>query len=222
MDLDDEIIDPLFSEAVDHVISSKSVSADDLKQRFNIGYNRATTLLEQMEEMGIIKWAERDENSKVNRYLIVAQEVAIKRKPQKEPHEHVRGNTSKKGASDSNILGYGGFEWFMGAIGFIVILIIFISCSGKPSSSKEDYCLDDKMAYIYAEKFIFSNLKSPSSAKFASYYDVKSYQPTVCKFNFIGYVDAQNSFGAMIRTNFNVTVRYEPNKDKYYLEHLDM
>lgn len=27
MDLDDEIIDPLFSEAVDHVISSKSVSA---------------------------------------------------------------------------------------------------------------------------------------------------------------------------------------------------
>ncbi|NDK92726.1 hypothetical protein GPY57_00110 [Photorhabdus laumondii subsp. laumondii] len=218
MNLMNEDLDPLFGEAVDYVATKKYTSADDLKEHFNIGYNRSAMLLEQMEEMGIVSWE--SDNGIIRYRVIIPLASGITGQVTKEFKPNSSSINAKQG--DSKILGYDSFEWIMACIAFIIILVIFVSCSGKSPSPKEDYCSDDKMAYIYAEKLISSNLKSPSSAKFASYYDVKSTQLEDCKFNFVGYVDAQNSFGAMIRTKFSVTVRYDQNKDTYYLERLDM
>ncbi|PHM66725.1 DNA translocase FtsK [Xenorhabdus sp. KJ12.1] len=218
MGLDDKTIDPLFDDAVEYLITNEYASINDVKEYFGIGYNRAALLLQQMEEMQIVTW---EHNNGASRYKIITPLTKkATRQEKKEPITSPSVANTKK--SDSKVLGYGGFEWLMAGIGFIAIIVVFVSCSSRTPAPATDYCTDDKTAYIYAEKLISSHLKAPSTAKFASYYDVKSYKPEECKFNFIGHVDAQNSFGAMIRTKFNVIVRYEPKSDKYYLENLDM
>ncbi|MEP1230773.1 MAG: hypothetical protein ABJG88_08865 [Litorimonas sp.] len=62
-------------------------------------------------------------------------------------------------------------------------------------------------AYIYAKQIIRPQLKSSRSAKFGSYgqTDIKVYQN--CEFLIKGYVDAQNGFGAMIRSHYNIHLR---------------
>ncbi|WP_319940896.1 DNA translocase FtsK [Xenorhabdus littoralis] len=216
MGADDKTVDPLFDDAVEYAITKEYTSIDEIKDYLGIGYNRAALLLEQMEEMGIVAW---EYDSEISRYKIITPLTQkITRQEKKEPSPKVVNAKQ----SDSKVLGYGGFEWFMAGIGFVVIMFVFVSCSSRSPTPETDYCSDDKAAYSYAKKFISSHLKAPSTAKFASYYDVKSYKPTECKFNFIGHVDAQNSFGAMIRTKFNAVIRYDPDTDKYYLENLDM
>ncbi|CDG20615.1 protein of unknown function [Xenorhabdus poinarii G6] len=216
MGADDKTIDPLFNDAVEYAITKEYTSTDEIKEHLGIGYNRAALLLEQMEEMGIIAWEYDSETSRYKVITPLAQKITKQEK--KEPTTRV-ANTKR---NDSKILGYGGFEWLMAGIGFFVIMFAFISCSSRSLTSEVNYCSDDGVAYSYAKKLISSHLKAPSTAKFASYYDVKSHKLAECKFNFIGYVDAQNSFSAMIRTKFNVVVRYDPDTDKYYLENLDM
>ncbi|PHM26168.1 DNA translocase FtsK [Xenorhabdus innexi] len=216
MGADDKTIDPLFYDAVEYAVTKEYTSIDEIKDYLGIGYNRAVLLLEQMEEKGIAIW---EYDGEISRYKIItplAQKIT--RQEKKEPNPGI-ANAKQ---SDSKVLGYGGFEWLIAGISFIVIMFVFISCSNRSPTSKMDYCSDDKTAYSYAEKFVSSHLKAPSTAKFASYYDIESYKPAECKFNFIGYVDAQNSFGATLRTKFNALVRYDPNTDKYYLENLDM
>ncbi len=63
-------------------------------------------------------------------------------------------------------------------------------------------------------------IKAPSTAKFASYSDstiVTDGGWPVVTVSVISYVDAQNSFGAMLRQNFKVIVSYNYNTDKYTL-----
>ncbi|WP_340619615.1 DNA translocase FtsK [Xenorhabdus siamensis] len=208
MGTDDKTIDPLFDDAVEYVITKEYTSINEVKEYFGIGYNRAALLLEQME---IVAWECDNETSRYKRIAPLTQKIT--RQEKKEPSPRVVNAKQ----NDSKVLGFDGFEWFMASISFIVVMFVFVSCSSRSPALETDYCSDDKVAYTYAKKFISSHLKAPSTAKFASYYDVKSNKPAECKFNFIGYVDAQNSFGAMIRTKFNAVVRYERDNDKYYL-----
>lgn len=70
---------------------------------------------------------------------------------------------------------------------------------------------DDKMlAYTYAQNYVKDQLKSPSSAKFPTYEDsfVTMTGDTV---RVSAYVDADNSFGANIRTNFTVKMDEDNN-----------
>ncbi|OKO99037.1 DNA translocase FtsK [Xenorhabdus eapokensis] len=219
MNSTNEELDPLFDDVVDFVMTKEYTSTNEIKEYFSIGYNRAALLLQQMEEMEIVAWECSGETSQYKIINPLTQKITKQKK--KEPNPRVF-NTKQ---SDSGTLG----EWLMAGIGFIIVIFVFIvvvfvfvSCSNRSPAPEVDYCSDDKTAYSYAKKFISSHLKAPSTAKFASYYDVKSTQPEKCKFNFIGYVDAQNSFGAMIRTPFEAIVRYDQNKDAYYLERLDM
>ena len=46
--------DPLFEEAVRFVVSSNTASTSSLQRRYEIGYNRAGRLMDQMEEAGIV------------------------------------------------------------------------------------------------------------------------------------------------------------------------
>lgn len=61
---------------------------------------------------------------------------------------------------------------------------------------------------ICAEDVVSSNLKSPSSAKFCNTSDAKVYSNGGEDYTVIGFVDADNAFGANIRTNFIVTLTY--------------
>ena len=46
--------DPLYKEAIEFVIKSKKASISSIQRKFRIGYNRAATLIEKMEEDGLI------------------------------------------------------------------------------------------------------------------------------------------------------------------------
>lgn len=66
------------------------------------------------------------------------------------------------------------------------------------------------MAYIMAKDFIKDRLKSPSTAKFASYSDSKTnvtYNKNEGYYTVTVWVDSQNSFGAMLRKTFQAKVR---------------
>lgn len=59
-------------------------------------------------------------------------------------------------------------------------------------------------AWICAQDVAEQSLKSPSTAKFCSIMDVDVYDQGNNNYAIIGYVDAENSYGAKMRTNFTV------------------
>ena len=61
-------------------------------------------------------------------------------------------------------------------------------------------------AFFYGKEYVKRNLKAPRSAKFGSYGNTSVQHYKGCKFVVKGYVDSQNSFGAMLRSNYSVTL----------------
>ena len=66
-------------------------------------------------------------------------------------------------------------------------------------------------ALTYARELVKVKLKSPRSAKFSGLgsTDIKLYKN--CEYVVAGYVDSQNGFGAMIRSNYNVHLKRTKN-----------
>lgn len=71
-------------------------------------------------------------------------------------------------------------------------------------------CEDRTMAYVMSQNFVKRTLKAPSSASFPTITKIKSVAVGDCKFNILAYVDAQNGFGAQIRTHYTATMEYLP------------
>jgi ribosomal protein L40E len=100
---------------------------------------------------------------------------------------------------------------FIAAVALIIFVIFLIPDNKSPESrqktadqAKEDQEYNDKYEAKDRALFIVKGmLKSPSTAQFSD--------PTITKtanvFEVIGYVDSQNSFGAMLRTDFTVTFK---------------
>ena len=108
----------------------------------------------------------------------------------------------------------------------ILILLFFIGIfnmnSSAPSSSStntsvstpspEQTTSDRKvMSIVFAEDVIKKTLKAPSTAKFV---DVQAYELSNLKdvWAVNGYVDSQNSYGAMIRNQWEVQLDYRDGK----------
>lgn len=90
-------------------------------------------------------------------------------------------------------------------VGFI--LCIIAACIGWALSSSEE--TDYKtMSYIICQLHVEDNLKSPSTADFpaSSLTDIRDLGNNI--FETRSYVDAQNEFGAMIRTDFFCKIQY--------------
>lgn len=87
----------------------------------------------------------------------------------------------------------------------------------------ENYVLpqEDKSTYIYlAEEIVKSALKSPSTAKFPnSFFESDEWKVSRNHdvITVVSWVDAQNSFGAMIRSTFAVQYSYSTNELLYLL-----
>lgn len=70
------------------------------------------------------------------------------------------------------------------------------------------------MAFVMIQKPVRAKLRSPSTASFP-------YKPTVgmpldkCRFRITSYVDAQNGFGAMIRTPWTGVIEYLPDTNRW-------
>ena len=104
------------------------------------------------------------------------------------------------------VLALGGGVWLLGQFG-----------DGTPSAP-EDPCARDSAAWVMATQFVERRLKAPSTAKFPWMSDdgVSVSRLPGCKYRVIGYVDAQNSFGAKLRNRFVVELGPEtPGSDTW-------
>ncbi len=110
-----------------------------------------------------------------------------------------------------------------------IIAAYCILAGGSGEQSEEDKRrADNIMAKIMCEGFVEKRLKSPSSADFAGAFDgVKgaNHINSDEKFHYFemkSWVDAQNSFGAKIRTNFYCKIKNEIGTDQWVLIKLKM
>jgi len=88
---------------------------------------------------------------------------------------------------------------------------------GMASTQTTQYVPDEIDLHIQAQQFILQALKAPSTAKFPAL----PYSATTDSnglYRVISYVDSQNSFGAMIRDDWSVTMRLV--NEKWILEKL--
>ena len=112
-----------------------------------------------------------------------------------------------------------------------ILLIVFcLLAAGSGEQTKEERIAmncsssGDIMAFVMSHEFVKKRLKSPSTAEFPSITSSGVFTSYLgdCVHMITGYVDAQNSFGAVIRNEYSVKVRYNGDDDLWYLEELDM
>lgn len=114
-------------------------------------------------------------------------------------------------------------KWFIGIIIFCVLALIGKTYKNsvehlppmrqeenKPTTPKKRFDMDnvsDKIDLnVQAQQFVLQGLKSPSTAKFPPLtFNVDDLGNE--KYKIESYVDSQNSFGAMIRSNWSVTMK---------------
>jgi len=99
-------------------------------------------------------------------------------------------------------------------LGIIVFIAFFIAILGSLGGSKGEKTqpIDRKTISIaFAEEIIKGILKAPSTAKFV---DVEAYELSNEKdvWAVNGYVDSQNSFGAMMQSQWEVQLDYRDGK----------
>ena len=106
------------------------------------------------------------------------------------------------------------YKHLLSSIVFIIFIFLAIGSVDEDSSSSkpkdpnawknED---NSTSAYVMMQYFVKPNLKSPRSAKFPGVFERNGSSGHVeylgnQKYRIVSYVDSQNSFGALIRTNF--------------------
>ena len=100
----------------------------------------------------------------------------------------------------------GGFA----KLGCVVIVLGFLAfailLNINPRTSQTAGSVDDKAVYLTATKIVQNFLKSPTTAKFASAYEGQAGAERTRHgtWRVWGYVDSQNSFGAMIRSRWSM------------------
>lgn len=105
----------------------------------------------------------------------------------------------------------GASSFFGYLITAIVAIFLLGSCFGPERNERSDETSNkcsSIMAHIMANEFVQKRLVSPSTAKFPKFSDpgVRILEDDGCVFSVFGYVDSQNKFGAMIRTEFVAVV----------------
>lgn len=100
---------------------------------------------------------------------------------------------------------------------FAIIIITMIGIIANISSdSSQSPSVDKYDAYAMSHVFVKRNLKAPSTAEFpTTTYANISYDGTY--WNVSCFVDAQNSFGAMIRSDYEVKMSYNPKSGNWLL-----
>ena len=94
----------------------------------------------------------------------------------------------------------------------IIISVLFSACSSSPSKSG---------ASVAIQEFVTAKLLSPSTADFPFKMVGDINQIDDNTFDVHSYVDSQNAFGGVIRTNFYCKVRSTEGNNKWICEALD-
>jgi ribosomal protein L40E len=105
----------------------------------------------------------------------------------------------------------------IGGIIFGIMLIgiiwLFYSCTHKSDGEAIDYSVNNQSisAWVAATNAVQNELKSPSTANFPSYSNSYVTDNNDGTYSVSSYVDAENSFGAKIRSTWSCTVNSSGN-----------
>jgi len=108
------------------------------------------------------------------------------------------------------------------AVGILAMFILssVLNKNGNSPDKTVNYNPDKIDAYVMSQVFVEQKLKAPSTAEFPT-----SRNASITKINDVFtvscYVDAQNSFGAQIRTNYTAKLYYNFSTKKWHLESLE-
>lgn len=105
---------------------------------------------------------------------------------------------------------------------FMAVTIGVVAVVASPSEDRSSSVEDDDVhgAWAYAQQFVKQDLKAPSTAEFP-FGGYRHVQPLGDgRYRVTSYVDAQNSFGAALRTHFEAVLRRAP--DRWELESLQI
>jgi hypothetical protein len=104
------------------------------------------------------------------------------------------------------------------AAAIVLLILILLGCVGiwtlsggaNSPSGASAFVPDRFNAWVACQNFVTKNLKAPSSAQFPSTTDpdVSIAHLSNDRWSVLGYVDAQNSFGAQLRQTFTCQVIY--------------
>lgn len=94
--------------------------------------------------------------------------------------------------------------------------------AGSELVAIEEGCGSTAMAYVISQDFIKRELKSPSTAKFPAMWKSNVVDLGDCRFRVRSYVDAQNAFGAMLRTSYAAEVEYLPATKTWRINNLSL
>jgi len=104
----------------------------------------------------------------------------------------------------------------------IVIIVVFLLIgslfSGVSRCNSGQSSVDKFDAYAAAQEFVKKSLKAPSTASFPTTNEATVTDLGNGQWRVQAWVDAQNSFGAMLRSNFECTIKFSD--DDWYLEKL--
>lgn len=110
------------------------------------------------------------------------------------------------------------FKWWHA----VILVILLGALASAVNSYKQTSSDTERLTYLstIAENAVKDNLKAPSTAEFPQFYKyeyIQSKEEADTYFVF-GYVDAENSFGAKLRNDFAVKMRYVGPRDYEILE----
>jgi hypothetical protein len=101
----------------------------------------------------------------------------------------------------------------------VALVVASLACNGDGGGTSDT--ADEIGAFVMCKEFVRDRLKAPRTAKFQSVtqadFDYKGGQT----WRVSSWVDAENSFGAMIRTDFVCEIRYEGD-DEWRLVDLEL
>ena len=104
-----------------------------------------------------------------------------------------------------------GRKILAGLLGLIVLMIIIGSSSHSSSTSSTATTQNGHSnieVCVEAQHLIGQFLKSPSTAKFPTCNDTTITKVSDDKYTVSAYVDSQNSYGAMLRSDWSLTYHY--------------
>jgi len=95
------------------------------------------------------------------------------------------------------------------ALILIIFVVVVFSSGGNdsPSAPTEPLAPTESQTYITAKSYVENVLKAPSTADFPTLGTVRKLDGED-KYVVYGYVDSENSFGAMIRSDWEVRLKY--------------
>ena len=105
-------------------------------------------------------------------------------------------------------------RWWVGCVPIVLLLIAWftykaLSYSPAPSAleQKTERLGDDDGAFLIAQEFVTDELKAPAEHPWSTRGDGVAIKPVGDAWVVRSYVDWQNDFGALIRTEYTAVVR---------------